>query len=94
MPIHEPSLLTLSLQYPLPSSSLRSAMSSPFSSIIIAAFMLPLTLVKEAPKQANVADGDGRLPIHWATSSNNVAIVQLLSELRGFDPDVQVGFHL
>ncbi|KAL2105555.1 hypothetical protein VUR80DRAFT_8170 [Thermomyces stellatus] len=46
-------------------------------------------LIKDAPNQANVADQDGRLPIHWATSSNNAAIVRLLSELRGFDPDVQ-----
>lgn len=53
--------------------------------------MLPLTFAKEAPNQATAKDGDGRLPIHWATSSNSSAIVQLLSDLRGFDPDVQVG---
>lgn len=68
-------------------------MSHPLSGVTVAAFMFPLTLEKEAPKQANVTDGDGRLPIHWATSSNNAAIVQLLSELRGFDADAQVGFH-
>lgn len=54
---------------------------------------MALTIAKESPKQVNAKDGDGRLPIHWATSSNSAEIVQLLSGLRDFDPDVQVGLH-
>ncbi|SPN97831.1 related to 26s proteasome subunit p28 [Cephalotrichum gorgonifer] len=46
-------------------------------------------LVKESPKKAYEKDGDGRLPIHWAASSNSAGIVLLLSGLPGFDPDVQ-----
>ncbi|PHH54709.1 Ankyrin repeat-containing protein C6C3.08 [Ceratocystis fimbriata CBS 114723] len=34
-------------------------------------------------------DNDGRLPIHWAVSSNNLEIVKQLVQLSGFDPDVQ-----
>ncbi|MBE3049407.1 hypothetical protein IMZ48_44295 [Candidatus Bathyarchaeota archaeon] len=56
-------------------------------------FMLSLTLAKEAPTQVSAKDEDGRLPIHWAASSNSAAIVQMLSDVRGFDPDVQVGSH-
>lgn len=35
-------------------------------------------------------DDDGRLPIHWASSSNRPEIVQLLSQQKGFDPDIEV----
>ncbi|KAH7257436.1 ankyrin repeat-containing domain protein [Fusarium tricinctum] len=34
-------------------------------------------------------DDDGRYPIHWAASSNNFDIVQLLANQRSFDADVQ-----
>lgn len=42
------------------------------------------------PKQATREDDDGRLPIHWAASSNHLDIVVLLAQQRNFDPDVQV----
>lgn len=35
-------------------------------------------------------DDDGRLPIHWAASANQLDIVQLLAEQQGFEVDVQV----
>lgn len=41
-------------------------------------------------KVARRKDDDGRLPIHWAASSNQPEIVQLLSQQKGFDPDVEV----
>ncbi|ERS98013.1 hypothetical protein HMPREF1624_06186 [Sporothrix schenckii ATCC 58251] len=41
------------------------------------------------PKLANRKDDDGRLPIHWAASSNQLEIVRLLIQVKGFDPDVQ-----
>ncbi|KAH6895138.1 ankyrin repeat-containing domain protein [Thelonectria olida] len=34
-------------------------------------------------------DDDGRYPIHWAASSNNLDIVLLLANQKSFDPDVQ-----
>jgi len=43
------------------------------------------------PKLAFQKDDDGRLPIHWAASSNQFEIVSLLVQQKGFDPDVQVG---
>jgi ankyrin repeat protein len=43
------------------------------------------------PKLADQVDEDGRLPIHWAASSNSKDIVLLLSNRRNFDPDAQVG---
>lgn len=42
------------------------------------------------PKLATREDGDGRLPIHWAASSNSLEIVLLLAQQHAFDPDVQV----
>jgi 26S proteasome non-ATPase regulatory subunit 10 len=42
------------------------------------------------PKQASKKDDDGRLPIHWAASSNKPDIVLLLAQQKGFDPDVEV----
>lgn len=42
------------------------------------------------PKLAKLKDQDGRLPIHWAASSNQADIVSLLVNQKGFDPDVQV----
>ncbi|KAJ0121715.1 hypothetical protein J7T55_008882 [Diaporthe amygdali] len=41
------------------------------------------------PNLAKRKDDDGRLPIHWAASANQLDIVQLLSEQKGFDVDVQ-----
>lgn len=75
-------------QYPLLSNSSRSGLAGCIAHMPI--LILSLTIVKEGPKQASAKDVDGRLPIHWATSSNSAEIVQLLSDLRGFDPDVQV----
>ncbi|KAL0936658.1 ankyrin repeat-containing protein [Colletotrichum truncatum] len=49
------------------------------------------TLIKSEPKLASIEDDDGRLPIHWAISSNSVDIVALLAQHRSFDPDVQDG---
>lgn len=50
-----------------------------------------LTGIEQAdPKLANRKDDDGRLPIHWAASSNQLEIVRLLTQSKGFDPDVQV----
>ncbi|POR35407.1 Ankyrin repeat domain containing protein [Tolypocladium paradoxum] len=34
-------------------------------------------------------DDDGRYPIHWAASSNNLDIVLLLANQASFDPDIQ-----
>ncbi|KAK3394002.1 hypothetical protein B0H63DRAFT_459677 [Podospora didyma] len=48
------------------------------------------SLLNADPKLAQLKDDDGRLPIHWATSSNNAAIVTLLMQQKIFDPDVQV----
>ncbi|WYZ43008.1 hypothetical protein EsH8_VI_000707 [Colletotrichum jinshuiense] len=49
------------------------------------------TLLKTEPKLATRIDEDGRLPIHWAVSSNSVDIVVLLAQHNSFDPDVQDG---
>ncbi|KAH0424778.1 hypothetical protein CcaCcLH18_11334 [Colletotrichum camelliae] len=43
------------------------------------------------PKLALREDDDGRLPLHWAVSSNCIEIVILLAQQRGFDPDIQDG---
>ncbi|RGP73642.1 26s proteasome non-atpase regulatory subunit 10 [Fusarium longipes] len=37
------------------------------------------------PKLSQRKDDDGRYPIHWAASSNNLEIVQLLAGQRSFD---------
>lgn len=42
------------------------------------------------PKLSKRKDDDGRLPIHWAASANQLDIVQLLAEQQGFEVDVQV----
>ncbi|KAK1725831.1 ankyrin repeat-containing domain protein [Colletotrichum acutatum] len=49
------------------------------------------TILKTEPKLAAREDDDGRLPIHWAASSNCIDIVILLTQSRSFDPDVQDG---
>ncbi|KAJ3945551.1 putative ankyrin-repeat protein [Colletotrichum fioriniae] len=49
------------------------------------------TILKTEPKLAVREDDDGRLPIHWAASSNCIDIVILLTQSRSFDPDVQDG---
>ncbi|OHE91772.1 hypothetical protein CORC01_12946 [Colletotrichum orchidophilum] len=41
------------------------------------------------PRLAVREDDDGRLPIHWAASSNCTDIAILLAQTRSFDPDVQ-----
>ncbi|TDZ19689.1 Ankyrin repeat-containing protein [Colletotrichum orbiculare MAFF 240422] len=46
-------------------------------------------LIKAQPGLAAREDDDGRLPIHWAASSNSLEIVLLLTQLQSFDPDVQ-----
>ncbi|KAG5655030.1 hypothetical protein KAF25_000235 [Fusarium avenaceum] len=46
-------------------------------------------LLKSDPKLSQRKDDDGRYPIHWAASSNNFDIVQLLANQRSFDADVQ-----
>ncbi|CAI4213664.1 unnamed protein product [Parascedosporium putredinis] len=46
-------------------------------------------ILQLSPQQAFVQDCDGRLPIHWAASSNSVDVVRLLVGLSGFDPDTQ-----
>ncbi|KAL5622106.1 hypothetical protein BROUX41_006051 [Berkeleyomyces rouxiae] len=51
--------------------------------------MLAENLLKDNPKLALKKDHDGRLPIHWAASSNNFEIVKHLVQLPNFDPDVQ-----
>ncbi|KAI0141294.1 ankyrin repeat-containing domain protein [Pestalotiopsis sp. NC0098] len=47
------------------------------------------SLLNADPKQARRKDDDGRLPIHWAASSNQPEIVQLLAQQKQFDPDVE-----
>ena len=42
------------------------------------------------PKLSKKQDDDGRYPIHWAASSNDLEIVALLTDQAAFDPDVQV----
>lgn len=53
-----------------------------------------LSFSKTEPRQASREDDDGRLPIHWAASSNSKDIVVLLAQQKGFDPDVQVRFDV
>ncbi|QPC75834.1 hypothetical protein HYE68_006586 [Fusarium pseudograminearum] len=50
-------------------------------------------LLKSDPKLSQRKDDDGRYPIHWAASSNNFEIVQLLANQRSFDADVQSALH-
>ncbi|OWT42831.1 ankyrin repeat domain-containing protein [Pochonia chlamydosporia 170] len=46
-------------------------------------------LLKTDPRSSRKKDDDGRYPIHWAASSNNLEIVTLLANQANFDPDVQ-----
>jgi ankyrin repeat protein len=48
------------------------------------------TCVQSQPKLASLKDDDGRVPLHWAASSNNKDVVLLLAQQPDFDPDVQV----
>ncbi|KAI1840498.1 hypothetical protein JX265_008605 [Neoarthrinium moseri] len=57
-----------------------------FSSGLVAAVE---SLLNADPKNARRQDDDGRLPIHWAASSNQPEIVQLLAQQKDFDPDVE-----
>ncbi|KAI8947124.1 ankyrin repeat-containing domain protein [Xylaria longipes] len=47
------------------------------------------SLLNAEPKLSQRKDDDGRLPIHWAASANQHAIVLLLSQQKTFDPDVE-----
>ncbi|KAI1765997.1 ankyrin repeat-containing domain protein [Hypoxylon sp. FL1150] len=38
---------------------------------------------------SSLKDDDGRLPIHWAASANQHAIVLMLAQQKDFDPDVE-----
>jgi 26S proteasome non-ATPase regulatory subunit 10 len=49
-----------------------------------------VTIQQANPRLSKLADDDGRLPIHWAVSYNQLSIVKLLMEhTPDFDPDVQ-----
>ncbi|KAK3693897.1 ankyrin repeat-containing domain protein [Podospora appendiculata] len=47
------------------------------------------SLLNAEPKLARQKDDDGRLPIHWAASSNKFEIASLLVQQKDFDPDAQ-----
>ncbi|KAI0966998.1 ankyrin [Xylaria arbuscula] len=47
------------------------------------------SLLNADPKSSQRKDDDGRLPIHWAASSNQHPIALLLSQQKTFDPDVE-----
>ncbi|KAH0012827.1 hypothetical protein KCU78_g9502, partial [Aureobasidium melanogenum] len=49
------------------------------------------SLLNANPKLAKLRDDDDRLPIHWAASYNRLPIVEILSDRKDFDPDVQDG---
>jgi 26S proteasome non-ATPase regulatory subunit 10 len=49
-----------------------------------------LTCYQANPKLAKLRDDDDRLPIHWAASYNRLPLVEILSDRKDFDPDVQV----
>ncbi|OTB16084.1 hypothetical protein K445DRAFT_11701 [Daldinia sp. EC12] len=48
------------------------------------------SLLNADPKLARLKDDDGRLPIHWAASSNSLPIVLMLAQQKDFDPDVEL----
>lgn len=50
----------------------------------------PPPVPQAEPTLSKRKDDDGRLPIHWAASANQLDITQLLAEHKGFDVDVQV----
>lgn len=52
--------------------------------------LLTRLAVQADPKLANLRDDDGRLPIHYAASANQLEIANILVQTKGFDPDVQV----
>ncbi|KAL8360405.1 hypothetical protein RB601_007256 [Gaeumannomyces tritici] len=47
------------------------------------------SLLNADPKAAARKDDDGRLPIHWAVSSNQLEVTNLLVAQKGFDAEVQ-----
>ncbi|KAI6246558.1 hypothetical protein HI914_05786 [Erysiphe necator] len=49
------------------------------------------SILNENPKLANQRDDDNRLAVHWAISSNQKEIVNLLVSTEYFDPDAQDG---
>ncbi|KAI4726266.1 putative proteasome regulatory particle subunit [Aureobasidium sp. EXF-10728] len=49
------------------------------------------SLLNANPKLAKLRDDDDRLPIHWAASYSRLPIVEILSDRKDFDPDVQDG---
>ncbi|KAH0139249.1 hypothetical protein KCU82_g17366, partial [Aureobasidium melanogenum] len=49
------------------------------------------SLLNANPKLAKLRDDNDRLPIHWAASYNRLPIVEILSDRKDFDPDVQDG---
>lgn len=60
------------------------------STSYLAIHRLTGTTQKADPKLSQRKDDDGRYPVHWAASSNNLDIMLLLANQRSFDPDVQV----
>ncbi|KAF8417448.1 ankyrin repeat-containing domain protein [Tirmania nivea] len=54
-------------------------------------FNIVESLLTANPRLTNLADPDERYPIHWAVSFNHPAIVDLLIQQKGFDPDVRDG---
>jgi len=48
---------------------------------------LTLCTLQADPKLGKLKDDDGRLPIHWAASSNQHAIALMLANQKGFEPD-------
>ncbi|KAK5628187.1 hypothetical protein RRF57_003902 [Xylaria bambusicola] len=46
------------------------------------------SLLNANPKVSQRKDDDGRYPIHWAASSNQLQMILLLSQQKSFDPDV------
>ena len=51
---------------------------------------LIVALIQANPRLADRKDEDDRLPLHWAVSSNYLAVVELLVQTTRFDPDSQV----
>ncbi|SMY20679.1 unnamed protein product [Zymoseptoria tritici ST99CH_1A5] len=49
------------------------------------------SLLAADPRLSTLRDPDDRLPLHWAASYNRLPILDLLSDLKSFDPDVQDG---
>ncbi|KAI7377245.1 hypothetical protein KC328_g14506, partial [Hortaea werneckii] len=49
------------------------------------------SLLNADKRLANRRDDDDRLPIHWATSSNQLPIAEILADQKDFDVDAQDG---